>query len=84
MYWSTPIASFSSGLISYGVGKHLTHGLAPWKYLYIVEGVPTIVCGLLVMVILPGFPDREASGRSLWFRTREEKDILIARSIACK
>ena len=84
MYWSTPVASFSSGLISYGVGKHLSdaHGLKAWKWLFIVEGAPSIACGILVMIILPSFPDRVARKGHFWFRSEEDRQIILARTSA--
>lgn len=86
MYWSTPVASFSSGLIAYGVGKHLqgVNGLSPWKWLFIIEGVPSVACGLVVMLLLPSFPDRVARKGHFLFRSETEKQILLARVTACK
>ncbi|ETI27784.1 hypothetical protein G647_00233 [Cladophialophora carrionii CBS 160.54] len=54
MYWST-VASFSSGPISYGTDKNLdgVHGIASWKWLFIIESVPTVVGGLAAVVVLP-------------------------------
>ena len=81
MYWSTPVASFSSGLIAYGVDKNLdgAHGIASWKYLFIVESAPTVVFGLAVLFVLPSFPDRVASHGHFLFRSKQEKEILVAR-----
>ena len=64
-----------SGLIAYGMGnaKHLA--VTSWQGLFIVEGVPTVVVGLLTLWILPGRPE---SSRSHWF-TDEEHEIILSR-----
>jgi hypothetical protein len=43
------------GLIAYGTFSNLqnSYGLASWQWLFIIEGVPTIVIGLLSFKILP-------------------------------
>ncbi|GAB7324529.1 hypothetical protein MBLNU13_g08435t1 [Cladosporium sp. NU13] len=33
------------------------HGITAWQWLYIIEGALTILVGLIVMVVLPDFPD---------------------------
>ncbi|KAH8591756.1 major facilitator superfamily domain-containing protein [Bisporella sp. PMI_857] len=64
-----------SGLIAYGVG--LAHLKRPtsWQTLFIVEGLPTVVVGVLTLWMLPGRPESE---RSHWF-TDEEYVIILSR-----
>lgn len=47
-----------------------THGLAGWQWLFLIEGVPTVVCGGLALVLLT---DRIADARWL---DNEEKRLL--------
>lgn len=44
----------AAGILSGLAGKR---GLAAWQWLYIIEGSITIAVGLIIMVILPDFPD---------------------------
>lgn len=86
MYWSTPVASFSSGLISYGIDKNLdgAYGIASWKWLFIIESVPTVVFGLAVIFLLPSLPDQVAKKGHFLFRSQQEKEILLSRFSAGK
>ena len=80
------MAGFASGLISYAVAKHLTfvHGLHAWQWLFIVEGIPSIALGLIVVLVLPSFPDRVAASSHWLFRDPKEHSILLARTTAGK
>lgn len=44
----------AAGILNGLAGKH---GLAPWQWLYIIEGLTTVVIGSLVCMILPDFPE---------------------------
>ncbi|OAG43195.1 hypothetical protein AYO21_02481 [Fonsecaea monophora] len=80
IYWSTSIASFAGGLIAYGVQKNIgdARGIASWKWLFIVEGAPTIAVGLAIMIILPGYPDKVVEDGHFLFE-RSENELLLAR-----
>jgi hypothetical protein len=43
------------GLIAYGVG-HINGGIPRWKYLFIIEAVPTVCLGLFCLYWLPDRP----------------------------
>ncbi|ETS79729.1 hypothetical protein PFICI_09582 [Pestalotiopsis fici W106-1] len=64
-----------SGLIAYGVGNAGFHKPAAWQVLFMVEGLPTIVFGLLTFWVPPGRPEM---GKSHWF-TDEEHLIILSR-----
>jgi len=49
------------------------HGWRGWQWLFVLEGIPSIIIGFLVLVILP---DRPKTCRWL---TQQERDLLIAR-----
>ena len=84
MYWASPVASFSAGLIAYGVQKHmvLVDGLQSWKWLFIVEGIPSIALGIIITLMLPSLPDRVAKTGHFLFRSKSEKELMVQRSIA--
>ncbi|KAI8582833.1 hypothetical protein K450DRAFT_225028 [Umbelopsis ramanniana AG] len=74
---SSTVAGAFGGALAYGVLGHLqgAQGLAAWRWLFIIEGIPTICLGLLAFVILPDFP---ASVGKRWL-TPEEKELAIQR-----
>lgn len=77
----TPVAGAISGVISYGVGKHLdgASGLQSWQWLFIIEGVATCGFALIVLVLMPGMPDLVAEHGSWLFRSETEKQIISRR-----
>lgn len=83
MYYSAAtISGAFSGLIAYGVQTTLTTnatGRAPWRWLFIIEGVIAIAVGIMTWLLLPRFPDRMKNGKS-WLFTKEEVELAIARS----
>jgi MFS family permease len=58
-YSGSLISGAFGNLIAAGILSGLAgaRGLAAWQWLYIIEGSITICIGLLIMVILPDFPD---------------------------
>lgn len=81
-YLPAPIAGAIGGLIAYGVGKNLdgSHGISSWRWLFLVEGVPTIFWGLLILVFLPKFPETVSKHGSLIFKTEEEREMIFQRT----
>ncbi|KAL4902005.1 hypothetical protein BDW74DRAFT_187017 [Aspergillus multicolor] len=71
---SAALANAFGGAIAYAVG-HLNgrRGLEGWRWLFIIEGVPTIAVGLLVFFFLPSYPEKAS-----WLTT-EEKDLQSRR-----
>ncbi|KAI0763076.1 MFS general substrate transporter [Trametes elegans] len=53
-YWFgfAAVAGAFGGLIAFGI-QHVHASIANWKLLFIVEGIPTVLIGLLAMVVLP-------------------------------
>lgn len=86
MYWASPVASFCAGLIAYGVQKHMiyVHGMKSWQWLFFVEGIPSIALGIAITFLLPSLPDRVAKTGHFMFRSEQEKELMINRSIAGK
>ncbi|KAL4951873.1 MFS general substrate transporter [Aspergillus filifer] len=64
-----------AGLISAGIlsGMDGVRNLAAWRWLFIIEGLATIVLGVIAMIVLPDFP-----GTTKWL-TEPERIVAQAR-----
>jgi MFS family permease len=49
------------------------YGWRGWQWLFLLEGIPSVIIGLLVLKILPDGPKR-----ALWL-TQQERDLIVAR-----
>ncbi|KAJ2393055.1 hypothetical protein GGI05_002524 [Coemansia sp. RSA 2603] len=76
-FGSATFAGAFGGLIAYGVATHLANEqLAPWRLLFIIEGIPTIFLGILSFFLLPNSPENLEA----WFVTPSEKRVAIERA----
>ncbi|KAI0146859.1 MFS general substrate transporter [Xylariaceae sp. FL1272] len=71
---SATLAGAFGGAIAYGVG-HLNQvrGLSGWRWLFILEGIPSVLSSFFVLLILPDFPER-----AKWL-SESEKDLAAQR-----
>lgn len=71
---SATLAGAFGGAIAYGVG-HLdqVRGLSGWRWLFILEGIPSVLSSILVFFVLPDWPERAA-----WL-SEAEKDLAVRR-----
>ncbi|KAI0399869.1 major facilitator superfamily domain-containing protein [Xylaria palmicola] len=55
---SAILAGGFGGAIAYGVG-HINgaRGLEGWRWLFIIEGVPSVALGFLIILFLPNYPE---------------------------
>lgn len=60
------------GLIAFGI-QNANIDIAPWRLLFIVEGCPTVLLGLLTMWILPNRPEETS------FLTEAERKLQFNR-----
>lgn len=68
------IAGAFSGLLAYAIAKmDGTAGLEGWRWIFILEGIATIVAALLAFFILQDFPETAA------FLSKEERDFVVFR-----
>ncbi|GAB7328397.1 hypothetical protein MBLNU13_g00373t1 [Cladosporium sp. NU13] len=59
------------GLVAYGIGfLDGTHGWAGWRWIFLINGIPTIVTGVVAPFVLPNSPDTAK------FLTEEERESL--------
>ncbi|GAB1313858.1 hypothetical protein MFIFM68171_04068 [Madurella fahalii] len=75
LYSGALISGAFSGLISAGVtwGMDGTRGLGAWQWLFIIEGVATIVIAFGCFFVLPNFP------RTTSWLTEEERTLAVWR-----
>ncbi|KAG1736129.1 major facilitator superfamily domain-containing protein [Suillus paluster] len=73
-YWFgfATVAGAFGGLLAYGI-QHIKVSIANWRLLFILEGAPTILLGVLCVFMLPGRPE------STPFLTTAERKIAINR-----
>jgi hypothetical protein len=59
----------SQGAIAYGVG-HMngTSGLSAWRWLFILEGLPSLLSAIAVFFLLPDYPET-----SSWLTEQDKK-----------
>ncbi|KAI0166940.1 MFS general substrate transporter [Hypoxylon sp. FL1284] len=71
---SATLAGAFGGAIAYGVG-HMNRdaGLSAWRWLFIIEGIPSCLSALLVWFFLPDYPEGAA-----WL-TIQERDLAVRR-----
>ncbi|KAI7468426.1 putative MFS transporter [Hortaea werneckii] len=71
---SATLAGAFGGAIAYGVG-HMngTSGLSAWRWLFILEGLPSCLSSVAVYFILPDYPET-----SSWL-SHEEKELATER-----
>ncbi|KAI8684874.1 hypothetical protein NCS57_00154600 [Fusarium keratoplasticum] len=71
---SATLAGAFGGAIAYGIG-HMngTGGLSGWRWLFILEGIPSCLAAFLVLFFLPDYPER-----AKWL-SEAEKDMAIHR-----
>lgn len=72
-YCCTGYVSIIAPLINYGLG-HITGALSPWRYMYIVAGILTILWSAVIYFFMPPDPVRTKI-----FKDERERYIAVAR-----
>jgi MFS family permease len=67
------LANAYGGTLAYGL-SHITSGIAPWRLLFILEGVPTCLLAIVAFFCLPDNPGK------CRFLNEEETKVAIARA----
>ncbi|KAF2474920.1 MFS general substrate transporter [Lindgomyces ingoldianus] len=84
-FWTAmSIADILAGFLAYGL-LHMRglHGYAGWRWLFLIEGLLTLVVGVAAIFLMPPGPCQTASwarGKKGWFTPREE-EIIVNRVI---
>ncbi|KAK3290554.1 major facilitator superfamily domain-containing protein [Chaetomium fimeti] len=80
-FWTAmSIADICSSLLAYGI-LHMrgVQGHSGWRWLFLIEGLMTLVIGLFAFLLMPAGPCQTASwfrGKKGWFNEREQKIIV--------
>jgi len=69
------LANAYGGALAYGISQEMS-SVAPWKILFIVEGVPTCFLAILAFFWFPDGPS------TAWFLTERQKEIVSRPEIA--
>lgn len=72
---TAPISAAVSGSIAYGITNHITSHMAPWRLLFIIEGVPSIFAGLVAFYAISNGPQYSR------FLTLRQKQIASVRTL---
>ncbi|PZC99942.1 NarK, Nitrate nitrite transporter [Pyrenophora tritici-repentis] len=72
---AAPLANTFAGALAYGITSG-DPGMAQWRVLFLVEGLPTIVMAAMAWFFLPDSPEKAK------FLTEEEKAVARARGVA--
>lgn len=80
LYSGLVLATAFSGLLAAGIfaGLENKQGLAGWRWLFIIEGLVSLVFGLLAFFLLPDFVESE-TGSTKWLFTEYERHIAVER-----
>lgn len=89
------VALFATGTVIAGiVGSplsgailelHGSAGLEGWQWLFLLEGIPAVIMGLVVLIVLPDRPQNAkwlSSSEKDWIRLRLEEEMLQSRGRA--
>ncbi len=72
---AAPLANTFAGALAYGITSG-NPGMAKWRVLFLVEGLPTIVMAAVAWFFLPDSPEKAR------FLNEEEKEVARARGVA--
>jgi hypothetical protein len=71
--------------MAYGIQRGLegVNGLHAWQWLFLIEGIGSMIWGVVIWILLPEMPEKEiAKKRSLFFNNPEERELIVMRSEA--
>ncbi|KAG6881457.1 hypothetical protein C0993_001401 [Termitomyces sp. T159_Od127] len=73
-YWFgfAAVAGAFGGLLAFGVGN-IHANIGNWRILFIIEGVPAVMLGVLTLFLLPNRPE------STTYLTERERQIAVER-----
>eukprot|EP00037_Helgoeca_nana_P006095 m.56522 g.56522 ORF g.56522 m.56522 type:complete len:493 (+) comp16983_c0_seq1:386-1864(+) len=71
--WANVIAGVIGGLLAFGLLSSSIPGIASWRVLFLVEGLPAVALGVLVWRLLPGKLEE------ITWLTPEERELAASR-----
>lgn len=76
LFVSAAIAGAVGGLIAYGISyMDGAAGLRAWRWIFILEGIPSVIIGILCWLLLPNDPDTAR------FLSEDERQLMVARRV---
>lgn len=72
---AAPLASCFAGALAYGITSGSNEAIAPWRVLFLVEGLPTIAMAPIVYFFLPDSPVKAR------FLEEDERRVALARAV---
>ncbi|KAI9321007.1 major facilitator superfamily transporter [Dichotomocladium elegans] len=78
-FGASTIAGAFGGVFAWAIIGHMDQvaGMASWRWLFLIEGLPTVVIGILCLFFLPNYPE---TANTTWWLTPSEKDMAIERT----
>ncbi|CAL3973279.1 unnamed protein product [Diplocarpon coronariae] len=75
LFVSSALAGGFGGLLAYGIG-HMDGlaGQSGWRWIFIIEGIPTVFMGIATMWLLPDSPE------TAYFLTEEDRKMMKVRT----
>ncbi|KAI8145184.1 major facilitator superfamily domain-containing protein [Fennellomyces sp. T-0311] len=71
-YASNTLAGAVGGLLAFGIMRmDGLQGLSGWQWIFIIEAIPTLICGVFNYWLLPDFPDKAK------FLTEKERAFIV-------
>lgn len=72
LFTAAAVAGACGGLIAYGISfMDGAAGLPGWRWIFILEGIPSVLIGILCLFALPNSVD------SAWFLSESERKLLL-------
>ncbi|KAK1759628.1 major facilitator superfamily domain-containing protein [Echria macrotheca] len=71
---AAPLATTFAGALAFGITSGHASGIANWRLLFLVEGLPTIILAVFIFFLLPDSPDTAT------FLTQPERDAARSRA----
>lgn len=72
---AAPLATCFAGALAYGITSGHPDGIASWRLLFLVEGLPSVVAAIATWFLMPDSPETAK------FLTPEELVVAKARSV---
>ncbi|KAH7176985.1 major facilitator superfamily domain-containing protein [Dactylonectria macrodidyma] len=74
LFVSAAIAGSLGGLLAYGIGQmEGIQGMSGWRWIMIIEGIPSVLLGVVTWFLLPNGPE------TAYFLTEDEKKLMVVR-----
>ncbi|KAJ4342278.1 hypothetical protein N0V87_001264 [Didymella glomerata] len=74
LFVSAAIAGALGGLLAFGIGRmDGLQGMSGWRWIMIIEGIPTVLLGIAIFFLLPNDPE------SAYFLNDNEKKMMMVR-----